>query len=387
MDFIRNDKLRLTIHKEFDDGFYYFCTAKGFNSALDETEFIYRARKIWIADKFEKFSTLATTFSPWGYDTLLSISEWQGLIDPRKLVRDLSIENGSILPHDIRPWLLDSNEKIENIKDSEVFRIWKTAASKKISLVLPSEIRFSTDNKVVTFKGEKTKDIKVANLSDQDYCELFSGLHECASWVFVNRHDYEIKHTLLNYFLASEWTSSDIWPNEEVLTNSLVAAQDAYKLHVREDGRELLKAFGDIKKALQDEVGKVADNIRSLVANFWRDFAIAAVALVVKFTTSSTNLSPIGIKIIFTFTAVFLLFSITVTLITNSRFNTITQENRNNWYKRLYPFIDKNNVKWKELVEIPIQKITKTYSYVAFISYILYMVISIYLLYLAFFTI
>jgi hypothetical protein len=243
---------------------------------------------------------------------------------------------------------------------------------------LPSEIRLSTTNSLISFKGDKLREAKVAT---DENVELFQILHDCAEWIYINRHDAEIKHTLLNYHLAFEWVVEREWPDKTYIERALASAHESYSLHSLESGRELLKAYDEIKKSLLDEVNKVSENTRGLVANFWRDFAIAAGVLVLNFVTSN-RLSPDGIKVIYTCVSAFLILSLTITIAVNARFNKIMKDNRNVWREKLYPFIDDANL--EEVFNKPIAKGLKTYYWVVIVTLIIYIVMSSYLLYLAY---
>lgn len=378
VDDLENDILTLVIKKnKKEDGFFYFFTKEGLEKALKEKEFSYFAKKVWIAEEFNEFSSVTTHYLRWKSETLVNSFEWTGVSDPRKLVRDLSINSEYSVPYDIRPWLLTPNQKI---LESEVFKIWQEVAAKNISLTLPNEIRYADNEGKVAFRGEKSREVSVANPTENQYFEMFSVLHECAEWAFSNIQDAEIKHTLLNYHLASEWIGDSFWPNKTFLERAVSSARESYKLHLQNSGKELLKAYGEIKKSLQDDVNKVAENTRGLVSNFWRDFAIAAGVLVLNFATKS-NISSEGIRIIYVSISVFLMLSLTITTVINAKFNKIIQNNRNTWRNKLYPFIDNKN--YTEIVDSPISKSLQVYYSVVFITYLIYLTMVSFLIYIA----
>lgn len=372
---VRDDVLTFVVRKAIGDGFYYFITSQGLSRALEEQEFVLSARKIWVAEKFVNFSTITCDFLMWNSNLQQKIFEWQGLSDPRKLVRDLSIVLTPTVPVDIRPWLLRPDQKIT---DSNIFDIWKLASVKNLLFALPSEIRFSTKENRIVLKGEKSREINVSSIEDT---ELFQVLHDCAEWIYINRHDAEIKHNLLNYQLASEWIDEKKWPNKLYIEKALSSAHESYNLHSLESGRELLKAYDEIKKSLLDEVSKVSENTRGLVTNFWRDFAIAGGILVLNFATSN-GLSSEGVKVIYTSVAGFLILSMAITIVVNARFNKIMKDNRDMWHEKLYPFIDKKNL--DNIFTSPIEKGLKTYYGVVIVTLIIYIAMALYLLYLAY---
>ena len=376
---IKDDTLSLVIEKASRNGFYYFFTLDGLKNALDQNGFVQAAKNVWVAEKFQPFSSITTHYQQWDSKAAAEFFTWQGMSDPRKLVRDLTIGGDEHVPQDIRPWLLIPN--LEPAK-SKTLDVWKAKAAGKLSMTLPSEIRSSEDKRSVSFKGEKLRSAETAELSDPERVRLFPILFEAAGWAYSNLQDAEIKHTLLNYQLASEWALESTYPEKATIERALASAREAYKLHLQGSNRELLKAYEDIKKSLQDEVNRFAENTRGLISNFWRDFAIAAGVLVLKFVTSNSNLSPTGIRILYTATSAFLLVSLLITITTNARFNKITQNNRAMWRQKLYPFVD--DKKYDEMVDQPISKGYAAYKLTVYITVFIYVVIASYLLYVAF---
>lgn len=378
-DEIKDDILSLTIKKTSKNGFYYFLTLNGFKKALTEEDFIYSSRFVWIEYNFKSFSSITTIFSTWGSEKNIEAYSWKGLTDSRKLVRDLTTVSNVCVPHDIRPYILRPDQDLES---SEVFDCWKIFSTKNLILTLPSEVDCTSDHDEVIFKGEKFKRVSLISLADKEYLNIFELFHDCAQWVYLNLQDAETKHTLLNYHLAFEWVGKEEWPNHNYLKNAFISAKEAFKLHLQKSGRELLEAFNEIKKSLHEEVNRVCNNTRGLITNFWRDFSISAAVLVLKFITDNNQMSQNGIKIIYGAISSFLFVSLSITIIINARFHNITKDNRNKWYQRLYPFIDKSNL--EELVNKPILKSIRTYNYTVIVTVLIYIIIIAYLLNSAF---
>jgi hypothetical protein len=378
---LKDDILTLVIQKCSVRKLYRFFELEGLKKALNEPEFTSTAKKVWILEDFTSFSSITTKFCQWGSNYKVSESDWKGLIDPREIVRDLTVGSATCVPYDIRPWLLRPGQKIE---DSKVFNTWKIAAAKKIALALPSEVNCFEKCTQITFKGEQgqTKKIEMINIKDEEYLNLFKTLHECAEWIFRNTYEAETKHDLLVYQLVFGWDSEKKWPDKSLIERSFTSAYEAFRLHLQKASKELLKYFSEIKKSLHEEVNKVCDNTRNIITNLWRDFAIAAAVLILKFVTGKSEISPYGIRIIYTATSSFLLISLTITIAINARFNKIIKNNRTIWYKKLYPFLDKESL--NELVIKPISKSLVTYRWVVGIIFVIYLAISIYLLNLAY---
>lgn len=377
---LKDDILKLVVHKSSDNGFYGFISINGLKKAFESQEFISDAKLVWVLENFFPFSSITTKFCPWGDDRSEVLKpDWEGLIDPREIVRELTVNSNLSVPNDIRPWLLKPNQ---NLKDSIVFNTWKISAVKKLSLSLPSEVKCSSNSSQITFRGEKLRHVNKKHLSDEDCLRLFDILHRCAEWIFNNLQNAETKHILLNYQLAFEWSGEETWPNETLLERAFESACEAFQLYLHENSKDLLKSLSEIKKNLHDEVNRVSNNTRDLISNFWRDFAIAAVVLIIKYVTGSQNINLSGIRILYTATSTFLLISLIITIFINARFNKITKDNRANWRDRLYPFLSDKTL--EKLVTIPIKKSIFTYRLIAAITFLIYLAIAFYLLNLAY---
>lgn len=385
---LKGDKQQLRINKTQKNGSLYFFQLEGLaSSLLQDSSFISRARKVRFAffdsasgqpKDFPPFATAATWFLPWRVDKSSIANEWKGLVDPRKLVRDLTNQPG-VLPSDIRPWLL---KELEPPASSRVYETWKVAAANHLAYVLPLEITTSDahGNKAVTVKGDRYRTIPVVSLSDSDsnWGTLFDELHACAKWVYETRQEADSKHTLLNYHLGLQWPDDTNWPDSLPLRKALSNARDAYRLHLLDSSKELLKSFTELRNSLHDEVNKVSENTRTLATTLWRDFAIAAGVVALQFVTGKDKLSPSGIRVLAIATSVFISISFLVTLGTNARFHRIARDSRKEWRDKLYSFI--NDKDFDDLVTQPITKGLRTYRFVALITALVYLVIVRYLL-------
>ncbi len=375
---IQNDDLTISINKNIKEYEFYFLTTEGLKNGLKDLQFAASSKIVRVNSVFQEFYTISTKFIPWGETNNFLEYDWKGIIDPKRLVRDLSYPNEYKLTYDVRFWILRPNQKLN---DSTVLKIWKTEAAKNIALLLPNEINMSIKPEKIFFKGEKIKEVEIHDFDDK-YIEYFQLLHDAAEWVYSNIQDSETKHYLLNYHLAYEWTTEKKWPDIDFIQRAIISAKEAFRLHLQSSSKELLKSFNEIKKSLFEEVIKISSNTHSLITNLWRDFTIAGAVLVLKFLVDSSKISQTGIKILFTAVSIFLIISLSITIYINSRFNRIAKENRNKWQKKLYTFIDKDNL--ENLVNKPIKKGITTYYITLSIIIFIYIILVVGLFYLAY---
>lgn len=384
---LAGDKQQVVINKMPVNGSFYFFQLEGLASALRDQSFVSEAREVKFAlfdrgrskaEAFPAFATVTAWYLPWGDYKPAITDEWKGLHEPRKLVHDLTA-SGTV-PNDIRPWLL---REPESPGSSSVYKAWQTAAAKHLAFALPLEIKSLNGSTAVTVKGDRYRTIRVATLDDEGWQHVFDDLHRCALWVYQAKEEAESKHTVLNYHLALQWSDDKEWPDRLLLEKALSNAESAYKFHLLESSKEFLKSLTELRNSLQAEVARVSENTRSLAANLWRDFAIAAGVAALQFVTGEGKLSPSGIRLVALATALFISISLTVALTTNWRFHGIAQNSRDEWRNRVYRFVSDKD--FEELVAEPIRKGLWTYRFVAVATGFVYLVIVFYLVRLALF--
>lgn len=377
LDELHNESINFVVKKVFSDGLFYFFCPEGLQKALEDTSFISSARAVWVSGEFSAFASWTTWYLPWSGSKPFEIGEWAGYRDPRRLVRDLS--GRSLVPSDISPWLLRHPEAPDS---SPILNTWRTVAARQLSYALPNEVISTDTGLAIVVKGQRPRTIPLNHCTGNEWTSLFEALHETASWVYKVHQESDSKHTLLNYHLATEWPDGRPWPDNEPLQRILGNAGEAYRLHLQESSKELLKSLTELKKSLHDEVVRVSQGTCTLVTNLWRDFAIAAGVVALRFVTTTNTLSSVGLKLLSLATSVFILVSLFITMYSNRRFQNITERSREDWRKRLYGFIEETD--FKELVDKPIVEGQKVYRRVAWLTGVIYVLIVLVLLNMAF---
>lgn len=350
--------VRVRIKKSHGDTTYYLFSAEGVTSLLSDPERCRSARVILVAEAFEPFRTESCRFEQW----IGAVAEEQspdpmaGIV-PRRLVKDMI---GGAVPLSVGPFLLIGDTPID---DSAVFGAWRLLAVRQLLACLANEIWADNGKAMVTLHGPRTRRIE-AGFSTADSKKLLPHVTECARWVYASGRDIEVRHTLLTYELAREWPDEMPWSQMfwEKAERSLEAAKTAFHAHIRETSKDTLKSLGDLRKALGEEVAKVSQQTRDLLATLWRDFAVAVTAVVARIVlilAEKPSADSFVVKGTLVGIAGFLVFSIVFTLRSNSRFMAIADESRDAWRSKLYGFLPDSDL--RVLSDIPIEQSNAVY--------------------------
>ena len=353
--------------KRVGAGTALFLTLGGFETALENNQFMLSTNQIWVAEAFQSFSTQRCFYSSWG-----AVPEATAMADafdsPRRLVRD---ESQHFTPKDIAPWYLTSGGQ----DTSRVFGAWKRRALTSLAFALPTEIRQDGETHQVVMKGARSAFAMVDG--GEAPLALFEPLNDAIRWVYDQRRDTETKFHLLNNHLALYWVEGTKWPEglKNVLDSALASAREAFAFHLQEDSKEAIKSLGDLRKALQDDVSRSQVATRDLLSALWRDAAIAGAVFALR--TASTNAA--NVNLIATSAAALLSISLVTTVLSNWRFDALAKKVRGQWRKRLYAFM--SNEQWADLVLRPIARARWVYRlsilpvalvYIALISLLLW---------------
>ena len=350
-----------------------FVTSTGFLSALQAG--LKMREVVWVALDFAPFSTFAMLVTPWGGPTGKEAPDQGDLLSPRKLVRDHTHRK---TPSAIDPWLLARPPE----RSSALFVDWQRIAVERLSFCLPFEIVGDPVEQQIVLKGPRSQSIVVSSIKEPNPT-LFDLLTEAATWVYCGSRDAETRFTVLNYHLSLDWKSGAVWPDglRVVLPASLVAAKEAFAFHLQDKSKDALKSLADLRKSLQDDVTKTQQASRELVSTLWRDFAIAAGVLALRYLPGAANIPPVWLKIVTLSSAALLLISIVLALWSNYRFNSSAKKTREDWRTRIYGFIDIQE--WQKLVDKPLSQALATYRCVAGVVAIMYVGIISYLVHLS----
>lgn len=375
----QDETIQFVIRKNNENGRFYYFTLEGLAIGLQDKIATSEAAIVWVAADFNRFATWSTWFLPWGEEPTVPLDGWQGLENPKKLVRDLTRSHFVI--DNIKPWLICPHV---DALPSDVLNVWKVEAAKNLRWVLPQEIEGSMGQTVACFKADRLKKCSI-NHEGTDWLEIFDPLSKCASWIYTVRQEAESKHILLNYHLAIELKSGDFWPDRYALSSALINAKEAYRLHLTDSSKEALNSLATLKKTLHEEVGRVVESTHKLSSNLWRDFIIVISVIVLRFTVESRNLPKYAVIVVGCIVILFIAINFLTAIIVNQRFFKIAETNRKDWRKKIYQFLDEQG--YEKLVSKPVLDAQSAYSRVACVTGFLYIIIIAILCYLLFFKI
>ncbi|MBA9070191.1 hypothetical protein FHR71_003955 [Methylobacterium sp. RAS18] len=371
LDDVAGEALALVLTKRREPDWCYFVTVAGFDGALDDA-FAETPCAIWVARSFDPFATATLSVAPWG-GTKVPPSPGERIERPRKYVRDLT--HGRT-PSEVAPWLPAGPIPA----DSTVFAAWRGKAADRLAACLPSEIRPFEDGLAVVLKGPRSSPVPVGPVPLEWAAEAFPVLVEAADWVYGLPRETEARFQFLNNHLSVGWREAETWPGglARTLPGSLASAREAYAFHLQDQSKDALKTLGDLRKSLQDEVGRAQSATRDLLSTLWRDLGVAGIVLALRSPAAAQIASAPTLRWVTLATAGVLLLSLVVTLLSNYRFNRLADEGRSQWRSRLYAFLP--DPEWDRLVEEPIRRGRRVYHailpfvgllYVAAVAYLL----------------
>nr|WP_316642659.1 hypothetical protein [uncultured Roseateles sp.] len=344
--------IRIIIEKRNSASVFFVYSPSGLAALLGAADQISLARSVYVAKLGNSFITESCTFSPWiNGAPNQDVADIRDVIpSPRRIVKDVA---GGEVPVSLGPFLLVTPPPAGSMP----CEIWQHEACRQMLLCLVNEVWLTNGDEVVVLAGPRTRRIP-AGLAALSAAEIFSAVTECARWVFASGRDVEVRHTLFTYELAREW------PDTETLANGFLAkapraldsAKTAFHAHIRETSKDTLKALGDLRKTLSEEVTKVVQQTRDLLSGMWRDFAFAATALAARIAlllAEKPAASSSAVKGLIFGTAIFLAFSLYMTLRSNAKFMLIAADSRKSWRDKLYGFLPEDDL--KKLADDPLR--------------------------------
>jgi hypothetical protein len=164
------------------------------------------------------------------------------------------------------------------------------------------------------------------------------------------------------------------------MPGALSSARDAFAFYLQDQSREALRSLADLRRGLQDEVAKVQQASRDLVNALWRDFAIAAAVLALRYVPGMSSIPTDWLRVITLAAAALLLISLLVSIGSNARYHWIAKRSREDWRLRLYAFLDP--AEWDRLVGRPLRGSLRTYRFVSAVTALCYGAIIAYLFFI-----
>ncbi|WP_372422317.1 hypothetical protein [Salinarimonas chemoclinalis] len=356
-----------------------FFTADGFIKHLDRSR-ILQFCNYQVVECASGFRTLAFSVQEWAEE---ATAETRGaenltepLIDARRLVKDLS--TGSLVPDDCRKWLLVNQPG----EICATFQRWRLFAQRALLCSLATEVNGDSATVELTFQGPVKRTLSFSSTADEIAIDAFYQLTECARWVLLPERERELRHTLLANEFARHGIGSRTYGEliSEHARSVLEAARLSYRAHVLGQSKETLKSISDLRKAVADEIGKVAEQTRALSVTLWADFTVALAVIALRyFAFARTDLPiPQSARLFIGLVGVYLITHVAIRIWSNWQNFLALDETIRIWHSRIYSFLTQSE--FEDLVKNPIDRTKETYSVTAVYVGLMYVILSVFVL-------
>jgi hypothetical protein len=280
---------------------------------------------------------------------------------PRLLVREYT--ETRLVPDDIRPWIL---KNINYLFESDTSKIWARSAIAATLCALADEIDTSVGQ--LKFKGPPRLALTLpqpnVDLYEQIHDEKFQSLQLAVGWVYENEREAEIRHIMF----ASELARSGggeldaIKRIQNDCEGALEGAKIAYQMSISELGKDTLKALSDLKKAISEDVVKVADSTRQTITAVATALALGLGLIAARIATSAAPWLLTGIMSIVALYVAIIIYS-------GYDFINLQRKLRTDWQPRLYRFLPETE--YKKMVADPARHAENTFFWCARIGSII----------------
>ncbi|CNJ19038.1 hypothetical protein [Yersinia frederiksenii] len=344
----------------------YLFTIEGWRIFLFNDKLVSNINEIHLAFIDTGFETLNFKVIPWT-KTPNQNGEILPLTTPRK--QDSARALVKYYSYDFLPtenpaaWILASPLPVNNM----AFEEWKIISCRELLKCLTNEL-FTNDFQMVTLSGKPSKKVKFGKINATN--TIFKVIQTAAKWVYFEGEEIELKHTFLSNELAREWQVDVSFCEgiESRLTPALDSARLLYKAHIRTSSKETLKALGDLRKNLADDMQKIVQQSKELTSSLWKDVALVISTIVIKYSLDAVkpSSSEKTYAVLFFAIGCYILISHFMTITINSNFIKTIEENRMSWRKKLYGYLDDED--YNELATNPVNKAHDNYKCVRNIS-------------------
>lgn len=369
-------RLRINVEKTQTESTPRLFTALGLASFLSQSAPVSTAQRIKVAEVFDAFRTESCSIEHWTdpIDELKVPSSAQSN-NPRRIVRDLI---GGRVPNTVLPFLLSGQVPAP----SDVYAAWQKVASEQLLLSLVSEVWADSDIEHISLNGPRTRRLISESTAPLD-ATAFAAVTEAARWVYASGRDVEVRHILFTYEAAREWPEEISWGSGFATRapRALDAARTSFHAHIRETSKDTLKSLADLRKALSEEVATVVTQTRELLSIMWRDFFLAATALLGRIALLAADkyaADGTAVQVLMLGAAAFLIFSLYLTLQSNSKFMAIAEAARLDWRSKLYGFLPAEDL--RTLADVPLKQAESAYRSVKKLVVTAYVVVLVTLL-------
>jgi hypothetical protein len=348
---------RFTIEKPAREDTKVIYTIAGLRRWLEDGE----GGHTWMHVLSESpFHTWGRRFVVWGQSVPPYAIRQRECTSPIDLVRQSGEPS---VPNDIRPWIVDGPSTHYPINDP-VFNAWAEVSVGISRRVLANEIL--VDGTLV-FSGPprfKVSDTQVSSLD----IGMLRDLQAALRWVFDDMPQTETRHGLLSSEIArvSERKNNSISADD--IVRAIEGAKIAFQIMLSDVGRDSLKAIGELRKSVTEEIGKFADATRQ-VASAMAGAVFLGLGVIAAKLSSNINQYISALLVL-----VLLLYVISIVASSN-HFLKINERIRSEWKNRYYKFLGDND--YVEFVIKPLDAARRGFQFVAWISVILSVLLAV----------
>jgi len=251
---------------------------------------------------------------------------------PRTVVREYGSKR--VVPRSIDRWLLV--EPATWHEDDSRFRLWVSHAVRAIVPALPTEI--DQHSEAYVFRGPPR--LALASLrADENYFEGigregFQNLQAAARWVYELDREAESRHTLLASEFARTGSAGEgtVECLRENIGHALEGAKIAHAMSVAKVSADNLKALADLRKAVTDETGKIADAARQVVGALASALAVGIGLIAARMAANAPG--PLILAVMSVVAAY-----IFVVIYSGYKFAALQRSLRDLWRNQIYRFL------------------------------------------------
>lgn len=293
---------------------------------------------IWVHGLAEPLETVSVCYLAWGDERVFEPQE--ALPDPARVVRSL-VDTRPSRP--IGRWVL--RDPVADVS-GPFLALWRKRAVETLLAALAQEIEL---DRRLMFRGPPTARFRPDGAENVDMGSL-SAIQRAVGWVYENPRELENRHGLM----AAEVSRTSLRDGgladlASVMRAALEGAKIAYGFGVSQQSRDALKTLSDLRKAVSEETGKLADATRSVAAAV-TTAAIGNVGLVIARVTLAKDVSFIASAAVFI--GVALAVYVAVVIASGWHFLAIQRDLRSDWRERLYRFLPDDE--YDRMVTVPV---------------------------------
>lgn len=331
------------------NGVFPVLSAIGFASILERAP---EEPIVWLQGLERAVHTVTVAYLPWG-DGATFVPE-VAPPDPSRVVRLLGA------PMTIEPigrWLLrDADADVSGRSLSG----WRARASEVLAKAITQEIEGEGP---LLFRGPPPTRFRNTGAANVEVASL-AALQRAVGWVYENPRELENRHGLLAAEVArTALKDGDLADLASIMRSALEGARIAYGFGVSQQSRDALRTLSDLRKAVADETGKLADVTRSLAAAVMTS-AVGNIGLVIARLTIAKDSSFVTLAAVVI--GIALAIYVAVVIGSGSHFLAIQRDLRRDWRERLYRFL--GNDEYERMVSNPVGRAERGFRYAAIAS-------------------